>query len=500
MNVPPHREIHLLSPAQSGCHPQLRSTGGVTRKLSARSWGCHAAAIMVYPNSYSVGMSSLAFQQIYRHLGAAGLSVQRGFLDETQTEPRAYGTNEPLFRFPLVAYSLTYELDVFNLVRHLNRAGIPPLWRDRDERSPIVLIGGLTVSANPAIAEEFADIICIGEGEGVIPAVAEALSLTGCDRARVLERLSGAPGLYVPPLGFVENRFQIPYRTVENLGDYPCHTVILTREDQFGGAFSIELSRGCSHRCRFCLVAHRVGQARFRPASDICSLVDEYRSQIKKVGLMGAAVADHPELVTIAEHLVRRGLSFSTSSLRADRLSDEFLDLLRRGRNKTITLAPETADEQHRRKLGKAMKSSTILETAQRSALAGFSNLKLYWLIGTPGGDIRAEADGIIQFSQEIERVFVSHGGRKVTCTVSPWVPKAFTPFADEPMAPGPELRRALRHIRRVLTFRGTIKAPPQSVWEAEVQAHLSTKDRGFLTPRILQVACGGEKARSVFR
>jgi radical SAM superfamily enzyme YgiQ (UPF0313 family) len=146
------------------------------------------------------------------------------------------------------------------------------------------------------------------------------------------------------------------------------------------------------------------------------------------------------------------------------------------------------------------MKSSDILEAVQRSALSGFPNLKLYWLLGTPRGDITAETDALIRFSQEIERVFVSNGGRQVTCTISPWVPKPFTPFADEPMAPGPEIRRALRHIRRVLAFRGGIRVPPQSVWEAEVQAYLSTRDRSFLTPRILRVACGGEKARAVFR
>ncbi|MFH1743055.1 MAG: radical SAM protein [bacterium] len=475
--------------------PQSHNETYLLRRVSSPG----PAAVMVYPNSYRVGMSSLGFHQVFRHLDAAGLSVQRGFYDETDTDPRSFEMRDPIFRFPLVAYSLTYEPDIFNTVCHLNRAGIPPLWRDRDDRSPIVLIGGLAVASNPAIAEEFADVICIGEGEAVIPAIAGAVSSSGRGRREILESLSGTRGLYIPPLGFAENRYELQYRIIEDLGDYPCHTVILTPDDEFGGAFLVEASRGCSHRCKFCLVSHRVGPARFRSASEICDLVDEYGGKIYKVGLMGAAVSDHPELTTIAGHLVQKGLSFSTSSLRADRLSDEFLALLRKGGNKTITLAPEAGDDSQRRRLGKGIRSSVILEAAQRSAMAGFSNLKLYWLIGTPGEDIRAECDAIIKFSRELEQVFLGHGGRRVTCTVSPCIPKPLTPFAEEPMAPVPEIRRAMRNIRRALAFRGTIRVPPQSAWEAYIEALLSTKDREFLTPRIIQVALGEESARTVF-
>ncbi len=477
--------MNVAIPTETVLVPQPKCTG--------------PGAIIVYPNKYSVGMSSLAFQQIFRQMSISGLAVQRGFIDDELGEPRSFGTGEPLFRYPLVAYSLTYELDIFHLVRHLHRAGIPPLWQDRDERSPFVLVGGLAVSSNPAIAEEFADIICIGEGEPVIPLIAQALLAAPGSRRSLLERLSGHTGLYIPALGFAQDRFGLTYRRVLNLAEYPCHSVILGQRDEFGGAFLVEVSRGCSRRCKFCLVAHRVGQARFRSAAEICDLIDRYRKRIRKVGLMGAAVADHPGLVAIAEHLVRSNLSFSTSSLRAERLTEEFLDLLRRGGNKTITLAPESADEAHRHALGKPIRSDQILDCVRRAACAGFPNLKLYWLIGTPGIEIHREVDGIIRFTQEIERLFTSHGGRRVTCTVSPWVPKPFTPLGGEPMAPVKELRRALRHVRRVLAFGGKTKVPPQDVWEAQIQASLSLREREFLTPRILRVACGGVNARDVF-
>ncbi|HPO08900.1 MAG TPA: hypothetical protein PLZ55_09560, partial [bacterium] len=81
----------------------------------------------------------------------------------------------------------------------------------------------------------------------------------------------------------------------------------------------------------------------------------------------------------------------------------------------------------------------------------------------------------------------------------SPWVPKAFTPFANESMATPAEMRRAIRKIRRVLAFRGRMQVPPQSAWEVQIQGLLSTEDRAFMTSRILRVALGEEDARSVF-
>ncbi len=467
--------------------------------LLQRPSGVGPSAAVVYPNRYNVGMSSLGFQQAFRCFLASGVSVQRGFYDKSETDPRSYEMNEPLFRFPIVAYSLTYELDVFNLVRHLNRAGIALLWRDRDEQSPLVLVGGLGVSANPAIVEEFADLICIGESEKVIPTIAGILRSADLPRKGMLEKFRAIPGLYVPPLGFAEDRFALPFVTVEDLREWPCHSVILTNRDEFGGAFLVEVSRGCGHRCKFCLVSHRVGRPRFREAADVCAIVDEFRPHIQKVGLMGAAVADHPDLTAIAEHLVGNNLAFSTSSLRADRLTDDFLALLRRGDTRTITLAPETGSETHRKHLGKSIRSSVLHDAVYRSARAGFPNLKLYWLIGTPGVDIREETDWIINATRELGEVFHSEGGRQVICNVSPFVPKAFTPFAGESMASVRELRRAQRHIRRVLAFRGKFKVPPQSAREAHIEAALSIRDRDYLTSRIMDVALERKSPRVVF-
>ncbi len=476
-NHSPDKEIRLLP-------PQAKTGPG---------------AVLVYPSSYSVGMSSLALHQVYRHFADAGLSVQRAFYDEAETDPRSFEMREPIFRFPLVAYSLNYEPDIFHIVRHLSRSGIPPLWRDRDEQCPIVLVGGLGVSANPALAEEFADVICIGEGEILIPHIAAAVSAKELDRKSLLEKLAEQEGLYVPPLGFAEDRFALAYPVVTDLETCPCHSVFSTPYDEFGGAFLIEVSRGCSHRCKFCLVSHRVGRVRFRSGSSICALVDEYGDRIHKVGLLGAAVSDHPDLTGVAEYLVQKGLSFSCSSLRADRLTDEFLALLQKGGNQTITLAPESGDEDHRKELGKPIKDSVLFDAVERSAGAGFPNLRLYWLIGTPNRDLDEEIDAIIGCCREIERIFLGRGGRKITCTVSPWVPKAFTPFANESMATPAEMRRAIRKIRRVLAFRGRMQVPPQSAWEVQIQGLLSTEDRAFMTSRILRVALGEEDARSVF-
>jgi radical SAM superfamily enzyme YgiQ (UPF0313 family) len=46
-------------------------------------------------------------------------------------------------------------------------------------------------------------------------------------------------------------------------------------------------------------------------------------SVTKKVGLMGAAVSDYPEMAELTQALLKENISFSLASLRADTLTIE---------------------------------------------------------------------------------------------------------------------------------------------------------------------------------
>ncbi len=79
---------------------------------------------LCYPSPYPVGMSSLGFQTIYRRLNALpGVAAERAFLPRRRARPRAptgeplrtYESMRPVGDFPVVAFSLAYELELAGL-------------------------------------------------------------------------------------------------------------------------------------------------------------------------------------------------------------------------------------------------------------------------------------------------------------------------------------------------------------------------------------------------
>src|SRR6185436_12048735 len=100
------------------------------------------AVALVYPSFYHVGMSSLGFQTIYRELHALpGVTAERAFLPDdarqarsTREELLTYESGRPVGDFPVVAFSLAYELELAGVVDCLDLAGIPALAAERAQR------------------------------------------------------------------------------------------------------------------------------------------------------------------------------------------------------------------------------------------------------------------------------------------------------------------------------------------------------------------------------
>src|ERR671938_1018462 len=141
-----------------------------------KDWGGRVPIALCYPNTYAVGMCNLGFQSVYSLVNAARDFVcERVFAEpvlvgsrsagredwtgddryrverrvQALGEPLSVESQRPLSDFSVVAFSLSFELDYFNVGDVLRRAGIAPLAADRTERDPIVMAGGTAVSANP---------------------------------------------------------------------------------------------------------------------------------------------------------------------------------------------------------------------------------------------------------------------------------------------------------------------------------------------------------------
>ena len=91
--------------------------------------------------------------------------------------------------------------------------------------------------------------------------------------------------------------------------------------------FLIETERGCSRGCTYCVMRRSTnGGMRIVPKERILELVPD---DARRVGLVGAAVSDHPKIVEIVRDARRARRARSASrSLRPDRLNDDFVGAL----------------------------------------------------------------------------------------------------------------------------------------------------------------------------
>src|SRR5919206_638227 len=189
-----------------------------------KDWGGRLPIALCYPNSYAVGMCNLGFQSVYALFNAAREFVcERVFAEpvlvgsrsagrgdwtgdesyrlerrlQALGEPLSVESQRPLSDFAVVAFSLSFELDYFNIGDLLRRAGIAPLADERVEEDPIVIAGGPAVSGNPEPVAPMLDAVVVGEVEPVMDGLQEVL-LGGGSRAEQIDKLARLPGVYVP--------------------------------------------------------------------------------------------------------------------------------------------------------------------------------------------------------------------------------------------------------------------------------------------------------------
>jgi radical SAM superfamily enzyme YgiQ (UPF0313 family) len=219
-----------------------------------KDWGGKLAIALIYPNSYYIGMSNLGLHAIYSFLNNySEVVAERAFWEKENSEnrlpPLSLESQRPLTDFTVLAFSISYELDYFNVVQVLKTSGIPPYAVDRDERHPLVIAGGPCATVNPVTLSPFFDCLCIGEAEAILPAWLRILA-DGIedDRGALLEALAKVPGVYVP-------RYHTGTPVVRQCANppakMPATSVILTPNTELGDLYLIEVERGCNWSCRF---------------------------------------------------------------------------------------------------------------------------------------------------------------------------------------------------------------------------------------------------------
>ena len=410
------------------------------------------AVALCYPSPYHVGMSSLGFQSIYRSLHALpGCTAERAFLPDDMAEMHrlsedlcTYESGRPVSNFRVVAFSLASELELAGVVTCLDLAGIPALAGERAAHArtfPLVVVGGPLTFSNPVPVGPFADIIVMGEAEELVPVLVQSM----CEqpnRESLLHDLSHRPGFYVPSL----HGETPPAVAIADDGCLPAYSQIVTPHTELAGMFLIEATRGCSRGCAYCVMRRSAGSG-MRVVSPE-RLLSRIPAQSMRVGLVGAAVTDHPALPEILRALVDAGREVGVSSLRADRLDDESVGLLARGGYRTLTTAADGASQRLRDQVDRHTRVEDLQRAARLCRDHGMALLKLYVLIGLPG-ETAADIDELARLALDLAAL-----APKLSLTVSPFVSKRNTPLDHQPFEDVASLDHKLAFLRRQLRGR----------------------------------------------
>lgn len=479
----------------------------------------HAMAIC-YPNTYEVGMSNLGMQIIYREVNRReDWLCERAFLPDKQlakwyakehTPLLTLENHRPLCDFEIVGLSVNFEMDYFNVPAILEQGHVPVLAAERKDTDPLVVMGGPVAFFNPEPLTPFVDVCMVGEGEQMIHAFLEAYmkgTAQGLGRRELLAALAQVPGIYVPALyrhEYGEDGQLI--RIVPEAGaplqverqwqelSAPGETVVSTPYTEFGAMYLIEIARGCGRHCRFCMAGYCYRRPRVRSLEYVKEAVLRGKRLGKKIGLMGAAISDYPQIDELVTFIRQEGMAFSCASLRADSITPAIVKGLAESGQKTITLAPEAGSAHMRDIINKGITEEHLMHSIDLATAAGIRHVRMYIMIGLPM-ETDEDITGIVDMTRRVRQHLAAIGNTgKLTLSINPFIPKPCTPFQWMAMTHKKVVEKRLEHIKKALGRDKQIEILAEPLRQCYIQGVLSRGDRRVGELLVLAHRYGGVK------
>lgn len=395
----------------------------------------------VFPDKYEIGISNLGVRVLYdvvnRH---DGWMADRAYAPEGDFKPKTlYGVESKrhLKDFDALGFSLQYELAYPTVLKLLEMSGIPYRNDMRGEDDPIIMAGG-PCAYNPLPMADFIDVFMIGDGEDALTEVCEILEKTkGLPRAeRIKALVSPEAGRWSASIGgkVTKRIAQLEYETALKSYPIPFSTSVQDRA-------VIEIRRGCGRMCRFCQPGHVTLPLRERPAEDIIKITKEL---VKNTGydeysLLSLSSNDYKNINEVIKELAvdfnEKKISVSLPSQRIDGFNLELANLVQSVRKSTMTLAPEAGSQRLRNVIKKNITEDMILNAVLTLYENGWSRIKFYFICGLPTETLE-DMDEMANLLNKIKycarllkrEKSINHG-LDITCTLSIFVPKPFTPF-----------------------------------------------------------------------
>ncbi|MEA1971705.1 MAG: TIGR03960 family B12-binding radical SAM protein [Candidatus Cloacimonadota bacterium] len=415
---------------------------------------------LAFPDVYEIGISHLGLKILYSILNSENDCIA----DRVYTPWPDFGkilqeNNLPLFgvesqvalkEFDFLGFTLQSELTFTNILYLLELAQIPLFAKDRPYDFPIIIAGG-PAGNNPLPLIKFIDIFVIGDAEDAIIDIKNSYKKNK-NRTSFLKDVSKIQGVYVPSIEQEEVHIR-KNMDFDNL--LKKHTnQLITWQQATHDRYVAEIMRGCTRGCRFCHAGYF-----YRPTREIDPKIisDLILEQVEKYGwreiaLTSLSSSDYsqikPLLLYLHENLNSSKTKLSLPSLRVDSLDDELISLLNKFGRKNMTIAPEAGSQRLRDIINKNISEKEILDGVKIAADNNWKTIKLYFMIGLPF-ELEDDIDEIIKLVEKIIRI--TKKKIKINITISPFVPKPFTPFQWAEMLSKEKILARASRIKRTL-------------------------------------------------
>ncbi len=439
---------------------------------------------------YEVGMSNLGLKILYGILNdRQDTYAERVYcpwpdmesaMRQAGTPLGSLETHTPLWNFDAVGFSLQYEMTYSNILTMLDLGGIPLESASRSDTDPVI-VGGGPCAYNPEPLADFFDCFVIGEGETLIGEIAAVIASwkkqgRAGGRPALLRALAQLDGIYVPAFYQADYDTSGAFRQVTPISEsapatiskrvvadldtapFPTRSIVPYLETVHD-RIMLELFRGCTRGCRFCQAGVVYRPVRERKQETLVRLAQELADNTgyDEISLVSLSSADYSCLRELTNELLTRfapqRISLSLPSLRVDSFSIELANEIQKVRRSGLTFAPEAGTQRLRDVINKGVTEADLFEAAGAAFRSGWSGIKLYFMIGLP-----TETDeDVLAIADLARKVFaLSRGGRnrKVTVSVSTFVPKPHTPFQWVPQLSVSEMERRQNMLRAALRDR----------------------------------------------
>ena len=447
-----------------------RYTGGEYNEIQKDPDSVRVNVAFCFPDTYEIGMSNVGMRILYGVMNEMdGVWCQRVFHPWGDMEAKMREYKLPLWAlesqravkdFDMIAFTIGYEMAYTSIVNMLDLAGVPIYAKDRHELSQMVFAGGVC-TFNPEPLAPFFDFFSLGEGE---ESTVEIVSLydraksEGWSKEQFLLEVSKIEGVYVP--GFYEHVYNEDgtlkeiiaregqpdvhtKRIIEDLDKayYPTKMIVPSTEIVHDRT-NIELFRGCIRGCRFCQAGYSCRPVRRKSAAvayrqAVESLED---SGANEITLSSLSTSDYRGLKELTDELIpyceKSHVSLSVPSLRADNFSRELMQKLQTGKKSGLTFAPEAGTQRLRDVINKNLTEEEILNTCENAFSGGWSNVKLYFMLGLPtetDEDVLGIADLVYKIILKWKECGTAKKrGLRIHVATAFFVPKPHTPFQWE--------------------------------------------------------------------